>query len=67
MAGVFLISMQSIAMMALCALIYGFLQQKIRSRTLRRSVVGVAFGLGAAAAMMEPIHLSGGVSETLCI
>lgn len=47
--------------MALCALIYGFLQQKIRSRTLRRSVVGVAFGVGAAAAMMEPIHLTDGV------
>lgn len=61
MASVFLISLQSVAMMALCALIYGFLQQKIRSRTLRRSVVGIAFGIGAATAMMEPIHISEGV------
>ncbi|MFZ3585427.1 diguanylate cyclase domain-containing protein [Loktanella sp. DJP18] len=61
MASIFLISMQSIAMMALGALIYGFLQQKVGSRTLRRSVVGMAFGIGAATAMMTPFYISEGV------
>lgn len=60
MVSLFLVSMQSIAMMALCAFIYGFLQQKVGNRTLRRSLMGMAFGIGAATAMMAPLYLSDG-------
>lgn len=61
MSNYFLVLVNTIGAMAICALLYGMMQQRMRSAILRRAGIGLVLGCGGIVVMSQPIILDHGI------
>lgn len=47
--------------MAVCAVVYSYAQVHIATRSVRRALVGIAFGFAGAATMIQPLEIEPGI------
>ena len=57
----FLVLVNTVGAMAICALLYGMIQQRMRSAIFRRAGIGLVLGCGGIVVMSQPIILDHGV------
>lgn len=58
---------QSLGVMAMCALAFGILQQRMADSVARAVLLGTVFGCGAIVSMLEPIRLGEGIVDARTI
>ena len=58
---------QSLGVMAMCALAFGLLQQRMADTPTRGVILGVVFGCGAVLSMLAPMTFGGGIMDARTI